>query len=208
MLRSRLAHGNVVEFPKGDNLRLDQAIEAFGKDPSPELFERFKSLSQKGMKEADYFLGLMYEDGTNGVPRDLRLALRQYEQCAEEFGYVEAYIAAARLLYHGEEGVSQNHARAFDLYRRVAEGNGHAVACFMLGRMYQRGEGIGKDIVLAREWYGKAITAGNVYGLLNLAMLEWDEGYFARSLWLRLRAGFAAFRIARNNRRDARLRGS
>jgi hypothetical protein len=206
MMRDR-SSDNVIDFPKAEAVRLEQAIRAFDRgDQTPSLREEFQLLARKGVREANYFLGCMSEDGTNGARRDAQTALRYYEQSIEDFGYVEGYLAAARLLYHGGE-VEQDLRRAFRFYRLVAESHGHPVACFMLGRMYQRGEGTAKDLVAARLWYDKAISRGSVYGKLNLAMLEAEEGRLLKSLRMRLSAGLSAFFIARKDRRDARLRG-
>lgn len=207
MIRNR-SSDNVINFPKADAARLEQAIRAFDKgDQTTSLREQFLLLAGKEMKEANYFLGCMSEDGTNGAARDARTALRYYEKSIEDFGYVEGYLAAARLLYHGGGEVEQDLRRAFRFYQLVAERHGHPVACFMLGRMYQRGEGTTKDLVAARLWYEKAVSHGSVYGKLNLAMLEAEEGRVLKSLRMRFCAGVAAFLIARKDRRDTRLRG-
>lgn len=207
MVRVRSADSNVIEFPKGDQVRLESAIRAFdSSDQSSELLEEFRILAAKGLKEAHFFLGCIYEDGSNGVSRDQQSALRFYEESIEGFGYIEGYLGAARLLYHGE-GIQQDCNRAFRYYEHVARNNGHPVACFMLGRLYQRGEGTAKDFKAARSWYDKAVSLGSVYGILNLAALEAEEGRTLRSLCLRVRAGINALAIARRDAKDIRLRG-
>jgi len=207
VVRSRSFDSNVIEFPKGDQVRLERAIQTFDNgNQLPELFQEFKILADKGLREANYFLGCMCEDGTNGVPKDLQSALRYYEKSIEGFGYIEGYLAAARLLYHGGD-IDQDYERALRYFEHVARGNGHPVACFMLGRMYQHGNGTAKDLKLARYWYEKAVAGGSVFGTLNLAMLEAEEGRILRSLYLRITAGIRAFLISRKEPRDIRLRG-
>ena len=204
--RHRNAIGNVIPFPRADVLRLERAIEAFDRgDQSYELYDDFAALADGGVTEANFFLGCMHEDGLNSVAKDVTRALQLYERTVEEFGYVEGYLAVARLLYYGHE-VPPDHQRAFRYYSRVAEHNGHIVATFMLGRMYHRGEGTEKNLVLARAWYEKALALGSVHAMLNLAMLEAQEGKPLKSLWWRCKAGVRAFRIARRNPRDIRLR--
>jgi TPR repeat protein len=194
MARDRASDSNVIEFPKGDRIRLEQAIHKFDDgDTSTELYKEFDALAGKGLREAAYFLGCMFEDGSNGATKDLPAALKQYEKSVVEFGYVEGYLALARLLYHGD-GIEQDFTRAFRYYEHVATKHGHLVACFMLGRMFQRGEGATKDLARARFWYEKSIGMGSVYGMLNLAMLEAEEGRYLRGLFLRIWAGFQAFR--------------
>lgn len=207
LVRDRASDRNVIEFPKGDRIRLEQAILKFdGGDTSTELYKEFDALARKGLREADYFLGCIFEDGSNGATRDLIAALEHYEKSIVEFGYVEGYLAMARLLYQGD-GIEQDFTRAFRYYEHVATKHGHLVACFMLGRMLQRGEGVAKDLAKARSWYEKSVSMGSVYGMLNLAMLEAEEGHYFRSLCMRIRAGFQAFRIRKAIHNDVRLRG-
>jgi hypothetical protein len=205
-MRDRSADSNVIEFPKADRVRLDEAISAFdGGEQSARLLEEFKSLAAKGYREANYFLGCMYEDGSNGAPLDLKAALRAYQSSVDEFGYVEGHLAVARFRYYGK-GDNVDYNEAFHLYRHVAERRAHPVACFMLGRMYQHGRGTTKDLSAARVWLSKAASLGSVYGILDLAMLEREEGHYLRHLGLRVLAGAKAFAIARKNPKDERLR--
>ena len=204
--RANLAEGNVVLFP-GTHARLERAIQAFDRrDTGRELFEEFRALSHEGVSEANYFLACMYEDGSNSVSKNLNRAFELYEQTASEIGYVEGYLAAARLTYHGGD-IDLDHAKAFKYYSHVARNSKHPVAAFMLGRMHQRGEGTKKDVAAARAWYAEAIARGSVFGMLNLALLEAEQGNWLKSLWWRLKAGSSAFLIALRDRRDMRLRG-
>lgn len=206
MPRDRSAD-KVVRFPKGEGLRLEHAIDAFDRGVrTVELVDQFRDLIARGLSEAHFFLGCLYEAGYNGKPADMRAALAEYKSSIDEFGYVEGYLAAARLLYHGH-GVGQDLRAAFRYYSHVASRHTHPVAAFMLGRMYHRGEGVNADLVEARRWYEKSIARGSVYGMLNLAMLEYDLGHYLKALVLRFKAGLMAFAIALRDRRDMRLRG-
>lgn len=49
--------------------------------------------------------------------------------------------------------------------------NGNHDAEFELGAMFEHGDGVGKDLAKAREWYEKAATAGNRQAAFNLGML-------------------------------------
>jgi TPR repeat protein len=199
---------NIIEFPKSRPLRLERAIVNFDAgDGSKELVEEFKSLADSGFAEADYFLGCIYEDGANGQAMDLPLALAHYEKAASGIGYLEAYLAQGRLLYHGDGGIKKDLHRAKKFYEMVKNYNSHPVACFMLGRMYQRGEGTTKDLNMAECLYKIAIEKGSIFGMLNLAMLRAETGAYFSSLSLRIKAGIQAFLIARKNPHDPRLRG-
>lgn len=199
---------NVIDLPSSIEARLERAIAAFDSgDTSPLLLKEFLDLVDKGDKEANYFVGMIYEDGVCGVPQNLESAFFYYQKSVEGFGYLEGYLALARLFYHGC-GVKQDFNKAFEYYMHVVNQKDHLVAFFMLGRMYQRGEGVGVDFKEARKWFERAIAKGSIYGMLNLAMLEIEEGHWFRSLVLRLNASWIAIFLARKNKRDIRLRGS
>jgi len=149
----------------------------------------------------------MSEDGTNGAVKNLQRALALYEKTAGSIGYLEAYLGIARLLYHGGDGVLPDYLRAKDTYEKILNYREHPVACFMLGRMYQNGQAGVKNLSEAEAFFNRAISQGSVFGLLNLSLLRAQQKRRFASVWLRLRAGIAAYRIARIDRRDVRLRG-
>jgi TPR repeat protein len=205
--RIRAADGNVIRFPKGDEVRLEQAIERFDAgDATHELLEEFRALADKGLREANYFLGLIYEDGTNGAETNVEKALDFYEESVNGLGYVEGYLAVARLMYHGLAG-PRDYDKAFQYYEHVARKDENPIASFMIGRMYQHGQGVAKNLNTARAWYRQAIARGNVYGILNLALLEAEEGNVLKGILLRIHAYIKAVLIVLRNRRDIRLRG-
>ena len=63
-----------------------------------------------------------------------------------------------------------NHLKAFEIWRPMAEG-GHASAQYMLGYLYQRGEGVLPDPKTAARWYRKAANQGDPDAQLNLGLL-------------------------------------
>jgi TPR repeat protein len=205
-VRDRSADSNVVDLPRADRIRLDEAIRAFDSgDQTARLLEEFQLLANRGYREANYFLGCIYEDGSNGATRDLKAALRAYQGSIDGFGYVEGYLAVARFNYYGN-APKVDYGEAFRLYQHVAERHAHPVAYLMLGRMYQQGQGVTKDTSAARIWLTKAASLGSVYGMLDLAILEREECHYIRHLRLRVMASVKAFTIARKNPKDIRLR--
>jgi TPR repeat protein len=199
--------GKVVKLRPRHDTRLETAIKAFDSgDDSPDLFREFVDLIDHGFKEANYFVGCMYEDGTNGVEKNPHHALHYYQKSIEGYGYLEGYLAVARLLYHGDV-VSRDYDKAFQYYEHVVSNCDSPVALFMLGRMYQQGAGVAQDLSKARSLFLRAMATGSVYAMINMALLEAQEGHWIRSLMLRARASVCTFLIARRNPRDARLRG-
>lgn len=198
---------NVVELHSCVADRLEKAVAAFDAgDNSHALLDEFLELINRGCKEANYYVGMIYEDGTNGVEKNSEFAFFYYQKSTEGYGYLQGSLAVARMYYHGI-GVPQNFTKAFEYYSHIAQQKEHFIASVMLGRMYQHGQGVDKDLKKAREWYKRAIAKGSVYGMLNLAMLEAEEGRWLQSLVLRAKAGWIAFCIYRKNPRDPRLRG-
>jgi len=66
------------------------------------------------------------------------------------------------LVEKGWEARNSNYfTEAFEFYRKAAE-NGYAPAFYCLGRCYEEGEGVNRDLNLAIEWYTKAANKGNV----------------------------------------------
>jgi TPR repeat protein len=188
-------HSNQLEnairrFDDGDNTKL--------------LYDEFVALVDAGYDEANYFLGCMNEEGSNGIDRNIEHAFFYYQRSVETIGYVEGCLAVARLKYQSNE-LSKDYEFAFKHYQLVSD---HIVAMFMLGRMYQYGQGVRKNLATAREFYDKSITRGSVYGMVNLALLEAEEGRWLKSKMLRIRAGINAMWISWKNKRDIRLRGS
>jgi len=205
---------NIIEFPTNRSFKMEQAIRAVDAgDDSMEIADEFRSLANDGYSEADYFLGCMYEDGINGLSKDLPTALKHYKKAADEIGYLEAYLAQAKLLYYGDGGIEKDLDEAKRIYELVKDYDQHFIACFMLGRMYQYGEGVKKDLNEAERLYNMAIEQGSIYGMLNLARLYADKKMYFSSLFLRIKAGIRASIIhykhlkSGKNLLDPRLRG-
>lgn len=67
----------------------------------------------------------------------------------------------------------RNFDRAASLYLKAVALDNHR-AMFMLGSMYERGEGVSKDIFEAVEWYKKSANLGSVSALKRLANMYYD----------------------------------
>lgn len=199
---------NIIESPQSRSLRMVKALNAFdAMDDSQLLADEFRLLAETGLAEANFYLGWMYENGNNGLPEDIPLALEQYELAARKFGLLDAYMAQARLFYHGKGGIEKDVCKAKNMYEQIKDYNQNPIACFMLGRIYQYGEGVEKDLSKAENLYKMAIEQGYVYGMLNLAVLYAEKKMHFSNLVMRVRAGLQAFQVSRKNPRDVRLRG-
>ncbi|MBO4926669.1 MAG: sel1 repeat family protein [Clostridiales bacterium] len=78
--------------------------------------------------------------------------------------------------------------KSFQMFRESAEA-GHPFACFSLGRCYENGMGVEKDLEKAYEWYRKAAAAGDVNAWLALGKF-FDTGTYVErdpkeaAMWL------------------------
>lgn len=197
----------IMDFPQSQEHRLQTAIALFDScnTLSADLLREFIALINEGCDEAYYFAGCIYEEGGNGIERDLEKARFYYQKSVDEYGYVEGYLALGRFYYYGI-AVAQDFAKSFEYYSSIADKKDNPIVHLMLGKMYCCGQGVKKNLLTAREHLSRAIAKGNVYAIRQLASLEAEHGNYLKSLWLRLRAGLTAFNIGRKNMRDARLR--
>lgn len=98
------AHARILDLLKGD----------WGND----IFLQMKSYAEEGYAEAQYYLGMMYDDG-KGVERDATLAAEWYRRAAEHG------IAAAQsnlgAMYETGDGVQTDYIQAEKWYRLAAK---------------------------------------------------------------------------------------
>ena len=123
----------------------------------------FRSLAEQDDAEAQYKLGVMYDNG-QGVLQDYGEAARLYRLAAEQ-GYALAQHNLG-VMYDNGQGVVQDYGEAVRLYRLAAE-QGHAEAQHNLGVMSAIGQGVAQDMVRAYMWFDLAAALGNDSGRRN-----------------------------------------
>jgi TPR repeat protein len=115
--------------------------------------------AEQGMTQAQYNLGLLYENGT-GVERSLATATEWWERAAEQ-GHIEAQVATGTQYFLGR-GAPHDEAMACRWYERAAL-NGHAGAQYLAASCYEHGYGAWpRDTERARYWYLQAARSGDV----------------------------------------------
>lgn len=110
-----------------------------------------------GFMPAAYLLGMADLAGYGGEG-DARRALRRLDEAAGA-GHVPALYQLGKLHYLGAEGVPQDLPRA-GAYFVAAAKSGHAGAHYMVGRMYDLGEGVAADPARALVHYKDAAIKG------------------------------------------------
>ena len=108
----------------------------------------FQSLAAAGVANAEFMVGVMYENGY-GVEADPEVAANWYRRAAER-GLASAQYNLS-VFYQLGKGVALNLSEAVKLSRLAAD-KGHAAAQTNLGVYYLVGEGIDRDLVEAWKW--------------------------------------------------------
>ena len=80
-------------------------------------YEEWLPLAELGDAEAQYNLGVMFDEGA-GIDRDLGKAAEWYRKAADQ-GFVDAQINLGMMYYHGQ-GFTCDHAEAAKWFRRAA----------------------------------------------------------------------------------------
>lgn len=119
--------------------------------------KEFTLVAKNGHKEAQYYLGEIYEGGV-GVPADYERAFDWYEQAARQ-QHAQAQSRLATLYLTGR-GVDQDDTDAFDWYLHSAE-NGYPLAQYEVGMMYSRGQGVPLNRIKAYKWLTIAASYGD-----------------------------------------------
>jgi TPR repeat protein len=90
--------------------------------------DEVRVLAEKGNAPAQFTMGLLYEKGEEGMPKDLVEARKWYEKAAEQ-GNSRAQDTLGVMYLNGEGGLKKDPAEALKWYRRAAaqdfEGGSH-----------------------------------------------------------------------------------
>jgi TPR repeat protein len=122
-----------------------------------------------GHPGAQFNLATMYHDG-QGVQKSAATAARWYRAAAEQDDPV-AQLALAKLLDAGATGVSRDPAQALGWYQKAATLGGLADAQYALGRMYERGRDVARNVHTAVDSYRKAADQGHTEAQIALGRL-------------------------------------
>ena len=134
----------------------EAGVEAYQKGDYQTALKIYKSLADKGDADAQYNLGLMYDDG-DGVKQNYNEAVKYYSLAAEQGDSHAQYNLG--VLYYAGQGVLQNYTEAVK-YLRLAAKQGTAPAQYNLGVMYLEGKGVKQNNILAHIWANIATANG------------------------------------------------
>lgn len=123
-----------------------------------EAIRCFIKAAEQGVPEAQYALGVYYENGQ--VVQQNHLEAYKYFVRAAEQGYSDAQYALG-LYYESGKAVQKNYNEAVKWYRKAAE-NGNDGAQLFLAQCLAEGKGTQKNVREAIQWYEKSAEQGNV----------------------------------------------
>jgi TPR repeat protein len=126
-----------------------------------------RSLAEDGEVGAQFALGLLYDYGLQGSPRDPDEAYRWYLKAAAA-GDIDAQYFLGN--WHRTRSPRPDGAEAVYWITTAAE-QGHRTAQVALGDLHLAGEGFAKDPEKAVTWYAQAADQGSVIAHCSLARL-------------------------------------
>ena len=147
---------------------LSEAKKAFNNGQYDAVFERFSTFAKQGSTDAEYILGLMYDNGY-GVKQNYHEAVKWYYKAAED-GNDSAQYNLGNMYIDGR-GVRQDYAKAVKWYLLAAKQNS-AAAQYNLAIRYYKGEGVRQNKATAKEWFGKSCDNGDQDGCDKYRLLN------------------------------------
>ncbi len=138
-----------LKYSRGTGVKMDEVTAAAW----------FQKAADQGNKEAARHLGDMYFTGRGPVKQDYPHALVLYERAVEISGDALAACFIADMYAQGL-GVTQNKAKALELYQDAATANGGNAQC-KLGDLYANGNDLPKDLARSYAWYTMATVSGD-----------------------------------------------
>ncbi len=134
---------------------LEKGLDALTEGDYETALRELHPLAQQGDSEAQFFLGLMYNDKTTDFPKDYKKGIKWLTLSAEQ-GFVDAqYFLGA--FYTEGEFVQKDYSEAAKWFWLAAE-QGHAWSQYNLGVIYESGKGVPQDNVRAHMWLNFAAS--------------------------------------------------
>ena len=122
-----------------------------------ELAKKLLSEAQKGNSQAQYHLGVLFNDG-KGVTKDYKQAASWYLKAANQ-GHQKAQLYLGLLFLNGR-GVAKDYSQAAQWFTKSAE-QGEQKSQYYLGLLYYNGAGVAKDLEHAAHWLELSANQGN-----------------------------------------------
>ena len=133
-----------------------------GKPDNKKAFEMFKKGAELKDLESTHYMGICYDRGL-GVKVDKAEAVKCYEKSC---GAHLRGPSLEKLCSIGDDyllgrSVDKDEVKAFRVYE-IAANKGSSRAMNRLGKCYEKGQGVAKDLKEAVKWYRKAAEQGHI----------------------------------------------
>ncbi len=151
-----------------------------------EAFRYIIKSAKAGLPVAMSCMGMMYKEGM-GIPQDYDEAIRWYkkalrngcEDVKAEIRELEVIVKnggydTQRIIEEGNLLYNQGkYIEAIECFKQAAE-YGRADAFFMLGKMYEDGNGVSRDYNKAFDYYISAANKGDAVAMNNLGVMYYE----------------------------------
>ncbi len=131
-------------------------------------FKLFKEGAEKDNVFCQYYLGDCYDNG-RGTKKNSEEAVKWYSKAARQ-----GHTLSKKILEERKVDQILTDESPFATFEKSARA-GNAQSMYILGRYYEDGIGIEKDLKKAKEWYAKAKKRGNQAARRALEALEKKE---------------------------------
>lgn len=128
--------------------------------------------AELGNANAQYGAGLAYEFGT-GVKQDNQKAIEWYTKAAEQ-GNTDSQLVLGDIYREGKI-TKQDYQKAIKWYTKVIKEILDSEALYQLGLMYQRGQGVEKNNIIAYNLFMEAIENGSSGNQATLALEKLEK---------------------------------
>ena len=133
-------------------------------------FSQLQESAAKGCKNAQYHLGVMYQQGEGDIAQDASAAATWFTKAAEQ-GHAEAQYHLGVMHLNGEGDIAQDASAAAKWFTKAAE-QGHTKAQYHLGLMHLNGEGGAKSNEIAFHWIQLAAEQGYAEAQYHLGVMH------------------------------------
>jgi TPR repeat protein len=145
------------------------AQEFYENHHETEAVRWWQKAAEKGHVLATYNLGVTYDKGMGGLPKDKSKAVEWWQKAAEK-GVVEAMYNLGYAYLKGADGLPKDEPKAIEWWQKAAE-NEHASAMEKVAIAYYFGKnGLPKDEEKAVKWWQKAAEKGKADAMFNLGV--------------------------------------
>ncbi len=148
---------------------LEDGMAALATGDYPKALSILKPLAEEGDAEAQFNLGVMYDDAEDILENDMK-AVRWYRKAAEQ-GHAPAQYRLG-ILYANASRLSEDDPREMMRWLRKAAEQGYADAEYALGFIFANGvDNVEENRSQAADWYRKAAEQGHEPAQVNLGRM-------------------------------------